>query len=121
MWIMTKYGFFSIVSAWTSETDRIPHPDLMMIRARRKTHLENLKHNFATLQGYAITETGNTDYPFRMITPKFVIDGVVVDLVRCIDYTNFKNEVHEAMPLDPAYNVFLMGIWSKGVAMQQDS
>jgi hypothetical protein len=121
MWLMTKYGFFSIASAWQSSTDHTPHPDKLMIRARCKAHLENLKHNFASLQGYTITESQGTDYPFRMIAPKAIIDGVVASLVRGIDYNNFKNEVHETMPNDPAYNSFLMQVWSEGVTMQYDS
>lgn len=118
MWIMTKFGFFSIASAWASETDPTPHPDLMMIRARNRVHLAGLQEEHDI--SMEISYSAGTDYPFQMVVHKSVIDGVVADLVRCIDYTNFKNEVHEAMPLDPAYNDFLMGIWSKGVAMQQD-
>ena len=68
MWIMTKYGFFSIVRARSNRvSDRIqvrPHPNLMMIRARNRDHLEALRAAF-TLSG-DIVATKNTDYPYRV-------------------------------------------------------
>ncbi len=117
MWFMTKYGFFSIVCAWKDKTDYTPHPDLMMMRARKKEHLQNLKKRFRFLQDYEIIETQNTDYPFRMIVDKMDATMLASEISEEIDYCNFKDKVHSAIPDDTSYHSFLMEVWSKGLNM----
>jgi hypothetical protein len=118
MWLMTKYGFFSVVCAWKDETDKTPHPDLMMIRARCRSHLENLQKRFKVLEGHTITETQNTDYPYRLLAPRADMAGVVSGLLEEIDYCNFKSEVHDTLPDDDSYQDFLLNVWSEGLGMQ---
>ena len=118
MWLMTKYGFFSIVSAWKTETDKTPHPDLVMIRSRRREHLGNLQNRFEILKDCVITETPHTDYPYRIITGKAEIAPVISELLAEVDYCNFKSEVHKSLTDDAAYQAFLMNVWSDGVRMQ---
>lgn len=117
MWIMTKYGFFSIVSAWTDQTDQTPHPDNLMIRARKKDHLENLLDNYSALTDCEILETASTDYKYRIITDKNIASSVLNDLVNSIDYINFKDECHRARPEDQEYETFLHQVWYSGVQM----
>ena len=121
MWLMTKYGFFSVVCAWESEMDQTPHADLLMIRARRKAHLTNLQNRFKVLHDYAITETQNTDYPYRIFAAKADMAGVFMSLLNEMDYCNFKTEVHNALPDDGDYQKFLMSVWSEGLYMQKSS
>jgi len=41
MWLVTRHGFYSIVRAHTEAGE--PHPELMLIRARKHAHLVNPK------------------------------------------------------------------------------
>ena len=118
MWLMTKYGFFSIGCAWKTETDNTPHPDLMMIRARSKAHLVNLQDRFKAFGKYAITETQDTDYPCRIIASKSDIANMLSQLLEEIDYCNFKDEVPNTLPNDARYHHFLLRVWSEGLYLQ---
>ena len=117
MWIMTKYGFFSIVRARSNRvSDRIqvrPHPNLMMIRARNRDHLEALRAAF-TLSG-DIVATKNTDYPYRVIVSREVVGQIMIDLTLDVVYTNFKDEVHRARPDDEPFHAFLTSVWHLGL------
>ena len=118
MWLMTRYGFFSIGCAWKTETDNTPHPDLMMIRARSKAHLVNLQDRFKALGKYDITETQDTDYPCRIIASKSDIANMLSQLLEEIDYCNFKDEVPNTLPNDARYHHFLLRVWSEGLYLQ---
>ena len=74
---------------------------------------------FVILKECAIAETQDTDYPYRIIASKQGMSVVISSLLNSIDYTNFKDEVHDTMPLDSAYNNFLMNTWSVGLHMQE--
>lgn len=116
MWMMTKYGFFSIVCAH-DEKGR-PHKNLMMIRARKKEHLERIQ-KFDTKFAH-ITETGHTDYPYRIIADRDAVVLLVARLMDEVDYSNFKNAA-KAEAEDPAYNIFLHTVWAAGTRMEPAS
>lgn len=119
MWICTRYGFFSAVAAWVSQDNPTPNPEVLMVRARKREHLVNLKARFKELEHKAIVNDFGTDYPFRIFLPR-VIWAVIMDkLTREIDYTNFKNEVHRISG-DKQYEDFLANTWAEGVAMEGD-
>ena len=58
MWLMTPFGFFSIVCA-TGKGGK-PHPDLRMVRARKRTHLQALRARHPDLP--PLKATKRTDY-----------------------------------------------------------
>lgn len=98
MWIFTKIGFFSAVEE-RSEAGEEPW---IMVRARVKRDLERLNEVFGQLfvvegrktkYSAEILEWENRDYPYRVIVPREVWSGALVQLVQDIDYGNFKNEV----------------------------
>lgn len=119
MWIMTPYGFFSVVCAKDSsdllEAD-LPRDDKMVIRARDRAHLENLKK---AIPGRLprINSHAGTDYPFRITADRDVVLAVVARMAEDIDYTNFKNEAHRVSPKDKPFHKFLMEIWNLGHSM----
>lgn len=117
MWIATRQGFFSIVCGYRYQ-DGIPYPDtrVLMIRARRKDHLEALRLRFPSL-GDIVTETG-TDYPHRIITDRRMVGEVVASAASSIDYHNFKREAERVHGSESAYVEFLHDAWASGLRME---
>ena len=116
MWIMTPYGFFSVVCAHaTGPTASYgeAHPELMMIRSRNRNHLVALKSRFSGLPD--IDEKSGTDYPCRITAPRADVLRVMASMAEDVDYTNFKNEAHKVSPNDKPFHTFLMSIWRRGL------
>ena len=87
MWLMTPIGFFSIVC----KPDDVASGTLT-IRARVKSDLEALRRDFLPRMT-AIVEGGGTDYPYRAKAGRSEVAEAVAQVIRRIDYGNFKNEV----------------------------
>lgn len=104
MWLFTKYGFYSTVTA---------HGDInkIMVRSRDKKHLENLIDRFPTsLAPCKILTTKDTDYKYRIIVNGILWSDVVEDMALEIDYSNFKNEATKLG--DKKYMEALHEIWA---------
>jgi hypothetical protein len=92
MWVFTRYGFVSIACA------RKPNGGVdeasVMVRARTREHLVNLKARFADTEfGRAeIRQSVGTDYKYRVIVPKSVWVGILAELAMEQTWSNFKNE-----------------------------
>lgn len=93
MWLLTSIGFFSVVVV---EDD----PDRLMVRARRREHLEALCERH--LRDRWIVEGVGTDYPFRVFAPRQDVEEAVAALVAELDYPNFKDAVAERQGVDRA-------------------
>lgn len=89
MWIFTKYGFFSAVSG--KQEDGSIMPDLMVVRARERVHLERLVKRFCL--DAVITTTPNRDYACRIVISKSDWILVMARLAGEIEYDNFKTAV----------------------------
>jgi hypothetical protein len=126
MWIFTKYGFFSAVCARMSETSRVVDPNLIMVRARVRNHLEALKKRFSTfLYPVEIKEFVGSDYAYRLFIPKSVWAKMVADLAKEIDYDNFKSEVADFNDLllgesAEAYSESLHRVWEVMFELQEN-
>lgn len=119
MWLFTRFGFFSAVCARqdggkSKEVD----PETMMVRARNEQHLINLQEAFPCLAGIKIKISAGTDYHCRLIVPKTVWLGVVVELVVDCDYDNFKSECARTAD-DSPYLSALHRIWSVALSLQE--
>jgi hypothetical protein len=90
MWIFTRYGFYSIACADAAGGGVDPHT--LMIRARRRAHLEKLQARFASLGHTQIKVTPGRDYRYRIVVPKQVWVGIVSELAQEQEWSNFKNE-----------------------------
>lgn len=109
MWIMTPFGFFSIVCA--QDTKGGPHPTDMLVRARRLEHI-NAIQKYYNLP--AIQKDGGTDYPYRITVPMHIVQDMIAKEVRDIHYTNFKDEAHRVGAKDKPYHQFLHSVWELG-------
>lgn len=98
MWIFTKYGFFSAVCARQSVAmfGAPVNPDVIMVRARLKGHLEAIQWRFSDeLGAIPIKEFQGTDYAYRMFMPKSLWVTLLAEMAAETDYDNFKSEVQD--------------------------
>ena len=84
MWLMTDFGFFSIVKKEGEEH--------LTVRARKKEDLLNLKERYLPSAG-AIEVSDYTDYRYRVHVRREVFAEALRDIAMDIDYPNFKSSV----------------------------
>jgi len=113
MWLFTKHGFYSVVRARTLGGEgKTLSPNMVMIRARSKAHLEALREKFEEVLWLRfIVENSGTDYPYRMIVTDEELQRIMVGLASEIDYGNFKDEAKKLR--DPEYNWSLTQVWGE--------
>lgn len=98
MWLVTKYGFYSVVA-------HRDDPDLVLVRGRNETDLEHLR-GFGQGRGIQMPEivvTPEADYGCRIFLPRADWNRLGAALAVEIDYTNFKEQVHGDPLRDAAY------------------
>lgn len=113
MWIFTKLGFYSVVLAKQGDGGYYQpiDPDRVMIRARRRQHLLNLKEEFDLLASSQIIENESTDYRYRLICSKKTWADIMKVFVIGIEYANFKNECSKGELTDHQYSYALHDVW----------
>ena len=107
MWIFTKHGFFSAVQNWDDS-------DLIHVRARFKGDLERLCKAYDVTPNVVSIE--GTDYPYRMDFDRLKWADIITREAKTIDYTNFKDAVHDGTERDSAY----MDVWAALRRWQDD-
>jgi len=114
MWIATIYGFFSVVCARTKDgAGKEIDTDTLMIRARRREHLDTLIRRFPEFLGaIEILETHHTDYRWRIICPKSVWAECMKDMVMEQTYPNFKSACEKRFEHHNPYIDVLHRVWS---------
>jgi hypothetical protein len=90
MWIFTRDGFLSIV-------EHNLNSNILIVRSRFKNHIEKI---FGDVE---VQEDAGTDYEYRAEIPKEKVAKVMSDLVKDIDYPNFKNELGNLKKIDSTY------------------
>ena len=109
MWLFTKYGFYSVVADYEV-------PENVLIRARAREDLENLKalmerfYPGSILASAPIYESMYSDYRYRVFCPKTDFEAVANLLARDVDYNNFKGEIHKAG--DTGRDMAYTSVWS---------
>ena len=95
-WIIDpRVGLISCVVADDPVTGK-PSTKLVMLRARRRQHLENLRRLCPMLGGTEITAVRRElDYPVRMVVDRETFVAVMAELARTIDYRNVKQSAHQ--------------------------
>jgi len=106
MWIFCKYGFFSAVQ-------HIDKPDTLLVRARFKGDLERLIKAMSpeeyNLSGQPKVQfTPYADYRYRAEIRKIVFSELIREAIEDIDYSNFKDAMHDGTIRDAAY----MNVWA---------
>jgi hypothetical protein len=93
MWLFTRYGFYSVACAdKTDKKDGPLDPATMMVRARRKSHLQALQKRFAQLEASEIVVLKGRDYRYRLFVGKDLWARIVAELASEQTWSNFKNE-----------------------------
>ena len=90
MWLFTRYGFYSVACA--DMKDGSFDPSTMMVRARRKSHLQALQKRFPELAADEIVMFPGRDYKYRLIVAKDSWIKIVAELASEQTWSNFKAE-----------------------------
>ena len=77
-----------------------------MVRARDKQSLEGLANSV----GLDVVSTPSNDYPYRVFVADSVFAAWLSKQTMAVDYTNFKNRVHDSRGHD--FAGALMSVWS---------
>ena len=91
MWLITKFGFFSIVE---KKDDR--GAGTLTIRSRTKQDLERLQNDYLPSLG-PIEENTGTDYRFRAKADRETLSVALQRVIRDLDYDNFKSAVASSL------------------------
>jgi hypothetical protein len=89
MWLMTKFGFFSIV-----QKPDDAEAGMLTVRARVRADLEALRAAYLPAMG-EIVENAGTDYRYRARAPRAALAAALQQIVLDIDYDNFKSAVQK--------------------------
>jgi len=91
LWVFTTKGFFSIV-------EHKKDPNLVVIRARVRKDIDNIKMLFEELglEVSDVAENVSFDYKYRVFAGRIDWASVMIRLITDMGYTNFKNAVYEA-------------------------
>ena len=118
MWLFTRYGFFSVACA--DGADGSLDPQTVMVRARRKAHLERLRQRCSALAGAEIVSLPHRDYRYRITIPKATWTSVVLELAQEQEWSNFKSESARFQGADGAdYVNALHRVWDVMYGLQQ--
>lgn len=93
MWVMTQFGFFSIVAHRTI-------PGSVLVRSR--SHSDLLAFAVKLDPSPEIKATPRADYAFRLTATKGEVANVLLAATHEIDYDNFKNRVAETQGYERA-------------------
>ena len=84
MWVFTDTGFVSAVAHYDD-------PDMIVVRARDRESLKGV----ASIVDVPVVSTPHNDYPYRVHVSRAVFQQWLTTSVADMEYTNFKNRVHE--------------------------
>jgi hypothetical protein len=98
MWIFTQTGFVSAVRHYSE-------PDIIVVRARDSESLETL----VVASGEPIQMSPVNDYPYRVHVTEKIFSSWLLANVTSLDYTNFKDRVHDTR--GDNFASALMGVW----------
>lgn len=111
MWLFTNFGFFSVVQKGS--------PDRLTIRGRSRGDLESLVGRYGSILRVgpeAIIDTPDGDYCCRVGVDKADFASAMAAIASDIDYSNFKDSVHQEQGHDRAH--VYMDVWSTMYGLQ---
>ena len=111
MWIVTDFGFFSVVQKPGDEKD-----GMLTVRARVKGDLERLREEYLPSLG-SITESRTNDYRFRARAPRSDVAAAMAQAVDSIRYDNFKSQVRKTQ--GAKRETILHGVWHALLQLQK--
>ncbi|MCK6444955.1 MAG: hypothetical protein L6Q99_01045 [Planctomycetes bacterium] len=94
MWLMlSRTGFLSVVVPRDQKTGEI-EGDRLMVRARKREHLELLRSQHSALAEVRILRSDGADYRWRILVPRSVFAEVMREIVERLAVTNVKADAH---------------------------
>lgn len=109
MWLMTRFGFFSVV-----QKDGESH---LTIRSRTRGDLDRLRGHYLPQLGPGIAHAG-TDYPWRAVATTEDLASALTRIARDINYSNFKEEVSLSLGKERAHRY--SKVWAALAGMPED-
>jgi hypothetical protein len=109
MWLITTAGFYSIVQK--------PGEKDLTIRSRVRKDLEALRDKYLPNLG-EIVRNENTDYRYRAKVSPEKFAEAAAQMVRDIDYDNFKNTVAQVQGHRRSH--IYSGVWEDLLALKQE-
>jgi len=93
MWLFTEVGFFSVVAI-------AKQPEVLMVRARDPGDLKRFREKYGKKVMSDIAYTPDNDYPARVYVYKDAFAQVMAEVVKDLNYSNFKSHVEKVDGLD---------------------
>jgi 8-oxo-dGTP pyrophosphatase MutT (NUDIX family) len=112
MWLITNFGFFSIVQKPDDES-----AGTLTVRSRVRRDLEALRDRYLPEMG-EIVVGGGTDYRYRAKISREALATAVGQIVRDIDYSNFKSSVSKQQGGDRAHAY--LDVWKALLQLQEN-
>lgn len=112
MWLLTPFGFFSIVQKPCDASQ-----GTLTVRARVREDLESLRLRYLPGLG-EIRESRSNDYRFRAQAPRSEVSAAMSTLVDDLSYSNFKNQVSKEQGSARAH--LYHDVWSVLHRLQED-
>lgn len=109
MWLMTQYGFFSVVQ-------HRDNPDQFLVRARVANDLTNLMVLGHFLR--EIVSLPDANYPYRFTLSREEWENIAHLLAQNVDYPNFEERVHQ-LPDQTSKNRVYLKVWDTLSALQE--
>jgi hypothetical protein len=99
MWIMTSFGFFSIVEAERRRPTLMEEDDLI-VRARVRSDLVRFCAEAGIKPGRktSIETTPERDYRYRVRMSRHNVAKALIGAVMDLHYPNFKDKIHRGEP-----------------------
>jgi hypothetical protein len=117
MWIFTRHGFISAVSAVDAHGN--VDAERVVVRARTAAHLEAILTAAGLPEALAaIRYSPERDYAYRVVLEKAIFVTLVAAAADSLDYPNFKSACQWEHPDDRAYHRMLGTTWQAGYTMQ---
>lgn len=125
MWLITTFGYFSIVE---KNADR--HAGTLTIRSRVRRDLETLKQRYLPHLG-DIDDSSGADYPYRATARRVDVAQAFAQAIMDIRYSNIKAEIAGQQGIDRAricsevwmkmrkFQELETVVWSKPMAGQE--
>ncbi|RZU47151.1 ADP-ribose pyrophosphatase YjhB (NUDIX family) [Fluviicoccus keumensis] len=88
MWLMTQFGFFSIVQK--------PNEPHLTILSRTRGDLDRLRHHYLPELGPSLAHSGS-DYPWRATAQHHEVADAFKRIAEDISYPNFKDEIADSL------------------------
>ena len=99
MWLFTETGFISTVRHYSEK-------EQLVVRSRDGESLASL----SKFSGIEIQKTPFNDYPYRLHVEESVFSLWLSRQLQQLDYTNFKNRVHDVR--GDEFASALLSVWS---------